>query len=296
MSDLFADLPWFLQEYVHNNRWTSFRNIQLDTYEAFRSTEGHILISAGTSSGKTEAAMFPVIASVYGQCQEGISVLYVGPLKALIDDQFERIEPILRDSGIRITGWHGDISQYRKDKTVKDPSGILQITPESLQNIVTNRRDELTRLYNRRRYVEDLAKLDDDSLDSDLTIFSIDINGLKVANDTKGHAAGDELIKGAADCLALSIGQSGRVYRIGGDEFMAIVHTEAPEDIREAIRRKSDEWHGMYVDKISLSIGYAALENHPGATVNDLEHLADSDMYAEKDRYYQAAGIDRRHH
>ncbi len=153
MSDLFADLPWFLQEYVHNNRWTSFRNIQLDTYEAFCRTEGHILISAGTSSGKTEAAMFPIIASVYGQCQDGISVLYVGPLKALIDDQFERIEPILRDSGIKITGWHGDISQYRKQKTVKGPSGILQITPESLQNIVTNRRDELTRLFGNLRYV-----------------------------------------------------------------------------------------------------------------------------------------------
>ena len=153
MSDLFADLPWFLQEYVHNNRWTSFRNIQLDTYEAFRRTEGHILISAGTSSGKTEAAMFPIIASVYGQCQESISVLYIGPLKALIDDQFERIEPILRDSGIKITGWHGDISQYRKNKTVKDPSGILQITPESLQNIVTNRRDDLERLFGDLRYV-----------------------------------------------------------------------------------------------------------------------------------------------
>ncbi|MCQ2079968.1 MAG: DEAD/DEAH box helicase, partial [archaeon] len=110
MSDLFVDLPWFVQEYIHSNGWTSFRSIQLKAYEHFVGDEKHILVSAGTSSGKTEAAMFPVIASLYRDPPKGIGALYIGPLKALIDDQFERIDPILKDSGIRITGWHGDIS------------------------------------------------------------------------------------------------------------------------------------------------------------------------------------------
>ena len=65
MSDLFADLPWFLKEYVHSNRWSSFRSIQTETYELIRNSDCHILIAAGTSSGKTEAALFPVISSLY---------------------------------------------------------------------------------------------------------------------------------------------------------------------------------------------------------------------------------------
>ena len=57
MSDLFADLPWFLKEYVHSNRWSSFRSIQTETYELIRNSDCHVLIAAGTSSGKTEAAL-----------------------------------------------------------------------------------------------------------------------------------------------------------------------------------------------------------------------------------------------
>ena len=110
MSDLFADLPWFLKEYVHSNRWSSFRSIQAETYELIRNGDSHILISAGTSSGKTEAALFPVISSLYTDPPAGIGALYIGPLKALIDDQFERADYLLRASGIRVTGWHGDVS------------------------------------------------------------------------------------------------------------------------------------------------------------------------------------------
>ena len=147
--------------------------------------------------------------------------------------------------------------------------------------------DELTRLYNRRRLEEDMAELRAGKLDDNLAVFCIDVNGLKVVNDTKGHAAGDELIKGAADCLVLSIGQAGKVYRTGGDEFMAIVRTEAPESLRENIRSKMNEWHGMRSDKLALAIGFATSAAHPDATVDDLEHLADADMYAEKERYYR---------
>ncbi len=156
--------------------------------------------------------------------------------------------------------------------------------------------DELTRLYNRRCYEEDLADYRSRPLDEDFVLFSVDVNGLKPVNDTKGHAAGDELIKGAADCLALSIRHGGRVYRTGGDEFMAVAHTLEPEKIREEIRRKSSQWHGMYTDHITMSVGYAAFRDHPGLELDDLEHLADQDMYSEKEKYYRENGADRRRH
>ncbi len=155
--------------------------------------------------------------------------------------------------------------------------------------------DEMTRLYNRRCYDEDLdeyRKLE--SLEEDFVLFSVDVNGLKSVNDTKGHAAGDELIKGAANCLALIIGHKGKVYRTGGDEFMAIVHTDNPEELREEIQKKASEWHGVYIDKVTLSVGYATTKEHIEAKVDELERLADADMYMEKEKYYKSMGIERR--
>ena len=154
--------------------------------------------------------------------------------------------------------------------------------------------DEMTRLFNRRCYDEDLREIRESKLADDFVLFSVDVNGLKTVNDTKGHAAGDELIKGAADCLALSVGKKGKVYRTGGDEFMAVVHTGDPESLRNDIKNKAKEWHGIYTDEITMSIGYAAHKEHDGAAVDELEHIADADMYAEKEKHYKERGIERR--
>ena len=154
--------------------------------------------------------------------------------------------------------------------------------------------DELTRLFNRRCYDEDISIYREHGLTNSFVLFSIDVNGLKNANDTKGHAAGDELIKGAADCLAASVGSKGKAYRTGGDEFLAIVHTDTPEEILTNIRNKASEWHGIHVDQLSMSIGYAAYSDNEGASIDDLEHIADSKMYEDKNKYYRENGIDRR--
>ncbi len=156
--------------------------------------------------------------------------------------------------------------------------------------------DEMTRLFNRRCYDEDLREYRQGMLSEDFVLFSIDVNGLKTVNDTKGHSAGDELIKGAADCLALSVGNKGKVYRTGGDEFMAVIHTDDPEKMRGSIMEKAAEWHGIYTEEITLSIGYAAHRDRPDDSIDTLEHAADADMYAQKEKYYQEHGIERRKH
>ncbi|WP_026835315.1 sensor domain-containing diguanylate cyclase [Eubacterium xylanophilum] len=154
--------------------------------------------------------------------------------------------------------------------------------------------DEMTRLYNRRCYDEDLNEYKATGLDDDFVIFSIDVNGLKKVNDTMGHAAGDELIKGAAECIAMAISSKGRAYRTGGDEFCAIVNESNPEEIVKKIREKTSKWHGMYVEEMALSIGYATHKDNPKASLDELEHIADSRMYADKDQYYVSRGLDRR--
>lgn len=156
--------------------------------------------------------------------------------------------------------------------------------------------DELTRLYNRRCYEEDISVFRENGLSEDFVLYSIDVNGLKKANDTKGHAAGDELIKGAADCLVACVGRAGKAYRTGGDEFLAVVHTTEPESIVRQIEEKTSKWHGVYVDELSMSVGYAAVSDHPGAGIDELEKAADESMYEAKDRYYVQNGIERRRH
>lgn len=153
MTDHFSELPWFLKEYVHRNGWNGFREIQSRTFDLFKGTDDHILISAGTSSGKTEAAMFPVISSLYNNHCDGIGAMYIGPLKALIDDQFSRMDLLLRDSYIPVTGWHGDISKSVKDRLMRNPEGILQITPESLQIIVSESPEILRQVFGSLRFV-----------------------------------------------------------------------------------------------------------------------------------------------
>ena len=154
--------------------------------------------------------------------------------------------------------------------------------------------DELTRLYNRRSYEEDLAVFREQGMSKDFVMLSADVNGLKRVNDTKGHAGGDELIKGAADCLLLGIGEKGKVYRTGGDEFTAILHTDDPEGICKSIEEKVERWHGKYVDNLSISIGFAAHVDNESLTIDELEKKADKEMYAAKARYYEKSGIDRR--
>ena len=154
--------------------------------------------------------------------------------------------------------------------------------------------DEMTRLYNRRSYDEDLNNLRKEGLDPNFVLFSIDINGLKRANDTNGHAAGDELIKAAAICLTSVAGPNGKVYRTGGDEFMIITSIETPDTLKIAIKEKTKKWKGIYTQNLALSVGYASLKETPGASIDDLEHLADSQMYKDKEKFYKENGIDRR--
>ncbi len=154
--------------------------------------------------------------------------------------------------------------------------------------------DELTRLNNRRSYDEDLKELRKGRLAPTFVLFSIDINGLKKANDTMGHTAGDELIKGAANCLTLAVGNKGKVYRTGGDEFMVISYMEKPDKLRDAIKAKTRDWKGNYTKELNLAVGYASLSENPDASIDDLEHLADTRMYEDKSEFYNKSGNDRR--
>ena len=153
--------------------------------------------------------------------------------------------------------------------------------------------DPLTGIYNRYAYEKDLDTLEDNE---NLVVFSIDINGLKHTNDTKGHQAGDELICGAAEVITKVLNKYGKCYRTGGDEFIGLSHVSEDkiDSLIKELNKVADAWKGKKIDKLSLSSGFASRKEFPKYTLDELVGTADQRMYKEKSEYYLSRGVDRR--
>ncbi|PTX52703.1 ATP-dependent Lhr-like helicase [Melghirimyces profundicolus] len=137
-----------IQKAIWDMGWKTFTPIQQLAIPAIVETEDPVILAAGTASGKTEAAFLPILSRVNPEAKETLQVLYISPLKALINDQFERIERLCEYVGIEVHKWHGDVTESKKRKFRKAPKGILQITPESLESLFINRSSLLHSLWN----------------------------------------------------------------------------------------------------------------------------------------------------
>ena len=143
----------FIQEYIYRKKWTELREVQVEACEAIMDTDNHVIIASGTASGKTEAAFFPILTLLEEKPASSIGVMYIGPLKALINDQFERLDELLREHDIPVWPWHGDISPSVKKKALKTAQGILQITPESLEAMLMRHPGDAGRLFSDLRFI-----------------------------------------------------------------------------------------------------------------------------------------------
>ena len=153
--------------------------------------------------------------------------------------------------------------------------------------------DELTNCYNRRAYEEDINKMNPEDA---FVYISIDVNGLKTVNDTLGHAAGDELIQGAASCMKQCFGSYGKVYRIGGDEFVSIIFTEDNKlgEIQKDFDDTVHGWRGKIAEKMSVSCGYVLSKEKKWESVYEMAKTADARMYEDKEMHYRKNGVDRK--
>ncbi|MCL1843426.1 MAG: DEAD/DEAH box helicase [Defluviitaleaceae bacterium] len=151
--DIFERYAPFIQDFIYINKWDELRGIQVSAAEAIFDTDDNLLLSSGTASGKTEAAFLPILTQLYENPSRSVGVMYISPLKALINDQFKRLELLLSDSHIPVTRWHGDASQTKKNELVKNPQGILQITPESLESLVSGKRGACLNMFSDLRFV-----------------------------------------------------------------------------------------------------------------------------------------------
>ncbi|UPK46623.1 DEAD/DEAH box helicase [Paenibacillus pabuli] len=149
----FYRLAPFVQEFIYKKRWESLRPAQIEACNICFHTPHHMLIAAGTASGKTEAAFFPALTELHERPSKSVGILYIGPLKALINDQFERLKDLLSEGNIPVWHWHGDVPQAEKTRLMGSPSGVLQITPESLEGLLMNRPNAIPALFHDLRYV-----------------------------------------------------------------------------------------------------------------------------------------------
>lgn len=143
----------YIREYIYKKKWHDLREVQIEACEAILDSEENLIVASATASGKTEAVFFPILTQLYYEPSDTIGVIYIGPLKALINDQFERLDELLEDSHITVWPWHGDISQTLKNKVLRNPTGVLQITPESLEAMIMRRPGEVARLFADLRFV-----------------------------------------------------------------------------------------------------------------------------------------------
>lgn len=143
----------FVQEYIYQNHWENLRSIQVAAADAIFNTDENVLLTASTASGKTEAAFFPIITLFSEDMPSSVGCIYIGPLKALINDQFSRLNDLCAEADIPVWHWHGDVAQSHKAKLMRHPSGILQITPESLEALLLHKHAAITKLFGDLRFV-----------------------------------------------------------------------------------------------------------------------------------------------
>lgn len=156
--------------------------------------------------------------------------------------------------------------------------------------------DDMTGLFNRRAFEADCTTLCTQGMLDDITILMMDVNGLKSANDTYGHQAGDELIIAAAKCMQTALGGLGKAYRTGGDEFVALLtcSEKKQEDVLQTLDRLVSSAKCSYPCVLSVSKGLVVCKEHPDLTFDEMKDLADKRMYADKEDYYRRSGETRR--
>lgn len=150
---VFEQYSPFIREFIYSRGWQTLSPVQVSAAEIIFSTSDNLLLPSQTASGKTEAAFFPILSEFYDDMPHSIGALYIAPLKSLINDQFLRISELCDESGIPVYHWHGDVAASHKQKALKNPRGILQITPESLEAMLMTRSSDLIRLFGELRYV-----------------------------------------------------------------------------------------------------------------------------------------------
>jgi len=181
------------------------------------------------------------------------------------------------------------LSTYDRQKKL-----LEQQREELYRRVVT---DELTGLFNRHAYYDESNAIIEAGYSEDVVVVTLDVNGLKKVNDTLGHAEGDKYIQKAANTISKAYGEYGKIFRTGGDEFVAILHCdiEVYKGLVSQLRMEVNRANKMDGGELAIAVGAVAWKNNKDLSYTELEKLADKKMYDDKRNYYMSPGKDRRH-
>lgn len=152
-TEAFDRLHPDIRRWIYQKGWTELREVQARSIDVILGTKSDAVIAAATAAGKTEAAFLPVLTEICEDHAPGFRVLYVGPLRALINDQFFRLEELCEALKIPVAKWHGDVSDAMRRRARERPEGILLITPESLEAIFVLRPEYIKRMFERLSFI-----------------------------------------------------------------------------------------------------------------------------------------------
>ncbi|MGC5474226.1 DEAD/DEAH box helicase [Aeromonas veronii] len=152
-SSGFDQLEYRIQRWIWAEGWTSLRDAQEWAVPVLVNADQDVIIAAATAAGKTEAAFLPILTNLLNQDDSPGAVLYISPLKALINDQWDRLSHLCEQLEIPVVAWHGDISSSKKHRFLKSSEGVLLITPESLEALFVNRGSSLGGVFQNLRYI-----------------------------------------------------------------------------------------------------------------------------------------------
>jgi len=141
-----------IRKYIRDQRWESLRPIQNAAIQRILTTDHNYILASRTASGKTEAAFLPILSKLDFN-EPGVQVLYISPLVALINDQFNRVEELCKYLDVSVTKWHGEAKRSLKNKLIKNPQGVVLITPESLEAMFINKPYNVKHLFENLRFV-----------------------------------------------------------------------------------------------------------------------------------------------
>ncbi|MBZ0202947.1 MAG: DEAD/DEAH box helicase [Ignavibacteria bacterium] len=141
-----------IRKFIRDKGWEQLRPIQAAAIAKILASDDNFILASRTASGKTEAAFLPILSKVDFK-QSGVQILYISPLIALINDQFYRIEELCKNLDITVTKWHGEANKTLKDRLIKQPNGIVLITPESLEAMFVNKPFNIKQLFSNLKYI-----------------------------------------------------------------------------------------------------------------------------------------------
>jgi len=157
-----------VQQWVYDRGWTALRDAQEQAIGPI--LDGcDVIVSAATATGKTEAAFLPICTTLAERAyptsgfplesptgtdrSSSIDVLCISPLKALIDDQWTRLEQLCGYIDVPVHRWHGDVASSIKQRLRRNPSGVLLMTPESLEATFVNHDPSIRQLFGGLQFV-----------------------------------------------------------------------------------------------------------------------------------------------